>query len=381
MNKDAHLIWENYAHSREFNMLMEQLESPDILEEGKFKDWWDSVTSKGNDLLARTLAKKDELMARVGNKLEKYPEAKKAIEAIANPDNIKTAATVVAFLAALAGGSALAIDALEGWKENQAAEAQLNTAIGNVAQAQQDLEGSVHSPGFQQDVMGINYNLEDFQQFLAGTGLEQEQINNVLNGVKFQQALDLSQVLGVEMSSSDQLVDRIREITNAQGEVQVLGEEKFLTHVKTSVTGVDGKQVTLWDQTTEIITQKAGGTRTIYEKQGGLQIDLINMIQGSVRDLEQSVQDDIWRKIQDMSFSNDVGAVPNATAPEGSPGAKLLPLTRLDESVQEFSQKLQKLIEQYDQAMEKLHLHLAKQQAPAQNTQQTQSVQQAPGVA
>lgn len=388
MNKDVHLIWESYSQSRDINLLIEQIDSPEFLEEGKFTDWISSVADKGRSAMHSVMAKKEELLAQVQNK---HPEITSKLGAVLNPTNVKTAATVVAFLAAVAGGSSVAMDALETWQDNQDAEQQLQQALDSVDQAKSDLAGSINDPE-KQEMMGVNFNLEGFQDYLSSTGLDPEQTKQVLNAVKFQQALDLSGVADTTMSADNDYYQRLIDRVNAQGEVQQVGEKIFTSNVETYATGLDGKKVLLHKtECKSVVIIRDTVTSDIQEMSGGLQVDIQNVISGSIRGLDAQTQEDIWSKINEMSFSNDVGAVPNATAEPGSLGSKFLGLNRFDESTQQdqYQTLLNQLIEKYNEAMKSLHKNYveqyvssnAQQGQQTQQAQQAQQVQQAPGVA
>lgn len=377
MNKDSHLIWENYSQSRDINLLIEQIDSPDILTEGKLTDWVNTVVKKGQGAMHSVMAKKEELLAKAQNK---HPDITSKLGAVLNTNNVKTAAAVVAFLAAVAGGSSIAMDALETWQDNQDADQQLQQALSSVDQAKSDLTGSVNDPA-QQEMMGVNFNLEEFQDYLSSTGLDPDQTKQVLNAVKFQQALDLSSVIDMSVSADNTLAERLIERTNAQGQVQQVGETFFTSKVATYATGVDGQKVLLCDTTTKVTTiMRNTVTVNVEEMSGGLQVDLGNIISGTIRGLDEGTQNDIWTKINSMSFENGVGAVPNATAQDGSLGAKLVGANRLNESTQQeqYQVVIDELTEKYKKAMEEIHKYFVLQEV--QKPQQT-PVQQTPGVA
>jgi len=245
-----------------------------------------------------------------------HPTAAKLFKIAANPRNIKLAMMAITVLGALQGvDTSSAAEILgdlpegEGDLANELMQQSGETSDIEVASSGGDAPGSEA----EQNVNDSEKALQDTA--FAGDGIDNTEINNHLDQlvedgvldqqaasqislcVKMQDGIEMgSNLEGVTIDSYDKMIDSTTIITEDSG-VTATGEETFESYIKTSITGKDGSQITLSEIKTTTVIDQATGNVTSQEELGGLEFDIVTVLEQNMQNLPAEQQEKLYNMI------------------------------------------------------------------------------------
>jgi len=310
-------IWKQWEHQKQMDMYIEQVlfNTDDLyLEEGVL-DNMTSMLKKAGTKVKDAFQKYNpqELYNRaysnISNKKaelsEMHPNASKLFKIAANPRNIKLAMMAIALLGALGGvDTSSATDMLNDLPEddqNLAAELMKNHEIAqNVRDGEDAIDGTLYdTEQLAKNDIDINYQgIDDhIDQLVASGALDQQAADNILMCMEMKSGLELGSFFeGVNISSYDKLINETNTITDDSG-VTMTGEETFESYIKTTITDKNGETIKLAEIKTTMTTEQATGNVSIQKEHGGLDFDIISMMDANIKQLPPEQQEERWKMI------------------------------------------------------------------------------------
>mgnify|MGYP003683293357 CR=1 FL=1 len=261
-----------------------------------------------------------------------HPNASKLFKIAANPRNIKLAMMAIALLGAIGGietGAATdVLNDLPDDDQNLASELLKNHDIAqNVRDGDEALDGTLYDTdrladgGVEVNYQGIDDHLD---QLVQSGALDQQAADTILQCIDMKSGLEMGEFLeGVTMDSYDKIFTEVNTIDDSSG-CTVTGEETFESYIKTTITDKNGNDIVLGEMKNGYTRDLETGEMEMINQTGGLQFDIITVMDANIQKLPVDQQDQLWSMINDREStglgipqSTDLGIPQSSGSEEG----------------------------------------------------------------
>jgi hypothetical protein len=341
---ESNTIWKQWEQHRQIDTYIEQVlfNTDDLyIEEGVLDSMSNMLKNAGAKVKdAFQKYNPQELYNRafinISNKkaelTQMHPNASKLFKIAANPRNIKLAMMAIALLGAIGGietGAATdVLNDLPDDDQNLASELLKNHDIAqNVRDGDEALDGTLYDTdrladgGVEVNYQGIDDHLD---QLVQSGALDQQAADTILQCIDMKSGLEMGEFLeGVTMDSYDKIFTEVNTIDDSSG-CTVTGEETFESYIKTTITDKNGNDIVLGEMKNGYTRDLETGEMEMINQTGGLQFDIITVMDANIQKLPVDQQDQLWSMINDREStglgipqSTDLGIPQSSGSEEG----------------------------------------------------------------
>ena len=318
-------IWgayQQHAKTREIDLYIERVlfDSTQLIEEGMLGNIGSalkSVGSKVKDAISRYNPQDlyNQAYAKIANQkdmlVQKHPKAAKLFQLAANPTNIRVALMAATLLGTLVGvdmGNAEQMMADLPEDDGALADqlAQAAQAAENVRDGEEALDGTMYDPDqLAKSDINMNYQgIDDhINQLVASGAMDQQAADNLLMCIEMKSGLELGSFIeGVTMDSYSEFINQSSIITDDSG-ITLTSQDTSESYIQTTITDKNGQTIKLAEMKTTMSTDHSTGNVSIQKETGGLDFDIITMMEANIKQLPPEQQEELWTMINAREMS------------------------------------------------------------------------------